>query len=375
MKKILSTLFFGLVFTASVSAFTWSGLIDNNTKLSKNALPDMGFSQSNGIYLSVATPLSGNLNFSAEGLYKYSYTKTGDVSNFTNIADVDLLKLGGAWKTSSGVVNLSAGRFFISDASSAVFAQTSDGLYFNYSISAVTLGLYAGYTGLLNSLNVSMAVPNSNTNDQFYNLSAGYIPLSAEVSYGALFETDTIGLQVMYFLDPTQDLPSVLYGTVSLAGSVSTIGMYSVSATFGSVKFDNFMMYAKGDLTFFASDSVIVGVGAEYASGEQGSLSAFSSITAKTACNYAGGYALSGILLPKLSFTYSSNGLYANLTEKLVSLMPAEEIDFNGFDTTATVLYNIFSDLQIGLDLNAYFDIKDSDLNYFAGTVKASLTF
>lgn len=376
MKKVLSALILGCAFTASLSAFTWSGLIDNNTKIAKN-LSNTGvqLNQSNGIFLSMATPINKNLSFSAEGLYKYSYTKADDVSTFTNIVDVDLLKLGGTWGTASGFANLSLGRFFISDASSAVFAQTCDGIYFSTSIINWSVALYAGYTGLLNSLNVSMTALNTNTNDQFYNLSAGYIPLSAELSYGALFGTDVLGLQAMYFLEPKQELPSLFYGTVTLNGSISTIGTYSLAATLGSSEFKNLMMYAKADMMFFTTDSLILGIGAEYASGEQGAFTSFKTVTAKTACNYAGGYPLSGVLLPKLTATYAVNGLYANLTEKFVCLMPSDELKYSGFDTTFTILYNLFSDFQIGLDCNAYIDVNNSDSNYFGGTFKASLTF
>ena len=75
MKKIIVSILAATCALSSLAAFTWSGLIDNNTKFSaNNDFSALGLNQSNGIYLSAASKLneSGTLRFNAEGLYKYN---------------------------------------------------------------------------------------------------------------------------------------------------------------------------------------------------------------------------------------------------------------------------------------------------------------
>jgi len=375
MKKILCALSVLAVLSASLAAFTWSGLVDNTTKGTSSDFSVIGLNQSNGLYLSMNTGRSGALSFSAEGLYKYNYSKTGDVSSFTNIVDVDLLKLSGRWAVSSGYINLSAGRFSLGDSSGVVFSQTSDGLYLSYETSTVKTAFYGGYTGLLNSLNVSMNAKGTGTNTQFYNLSASYIPLSAEIAYSFVSGSGSVGLQALYFIDPINDLQSQFYSTLSFRGSFLSSGSYSLAATVGSTEFNNLMMYVKASCSYIVAGCGILSIGGEYASGKQGPFSAFNTITSRTACNLGGGTSTSGIIMPVISAAYVNRSVYASLNEKIVSVMPEDEIKFEGFDTGLNIIYNLFSDVQLCVDINAFIDINDSSLNYYSGTIKASLAF
>lgn len=372
MKKVLSTLLLSTVTSISLFAFTWSGLIDNTTKASTADFSSFSLNQSNGIYLSMNAPLTNSLSLAAEGLYKYNYTNP---DAFTNIVDMDLLKLSGKWNAGSGFVNLSAGRFSISDASGAVFSQTCDGVYFSYDSSSIKAALYGGYTGLLNSLNVSMTAAGSTSNNQFYNLAAAYVPLSADFSYSFGSGNGNIGLQALYFYAPAEELKSQFYSTLSIKGQLATAGTYSLSATVGSTEFEDLMMYSKLSCSFYMAQSGIVSLGGEYASGKQGPFNPFNTITARTACNYGGGIPTSGVLMPVVSAAFVSSKIYASINEKLVCLLPEDTINFEGFDTNLSLLYNLFSDVQLGLDFSIFSDINDSSKNYYTGTVKASLSF
>jgi len=380
MKKLLGTITTVVVLASSLMAFTWSGLIDNNTKLSSNDFETYGLNQSNALYLSMNTPVStsGNLKFSAEGLYKYTYNKADETSAFTNIIDLDLAKLSGKWNVSNGAVTLAAGRFLMSDSSGVVFAQTSDGLNLGYETGFIKASFYAGYTGLLNSLNVSMVDVNADaTNTQFYNLSAGYIPLGLELAYTAFCDTNTIGFQGFYFLDPERKLNDKLYGTLSINGPVSSVGAYSFVTTVGSADLENdsLMLYSKFDFTYYLAQNGILSLGAEYASGSHLGLNPFTTITTRTAYNAGGGMPLSGVILPNVTGIFIHNNLFASLTEKIVCAMPQEECTLQGFDTSVSVLYNVLSDVQVGCDITAFADINTSSLNYYAATIRASLSF
>ena len=191
MKKINKTFIaLSVLFSFCLPSFalSWSGVIDNTTKISENhdfTVPVL--EQSNGIYLSLRAPISkkGSLVFDAEALYKYNlkYAFKTNTSTFKNIVDSDLFRLSGSWKLGNGMLNMNAGRFYVNDSNGIVFNQISDGLLLAYNAKKFDAKLYGGYTGLLNSFNVSMVentiVPEKNKD--FYSLCPQYIPVMADV--------------------------------------------------------------------------------------------------------------------------------------------------------------------------------------------------
>ena len=102
MKKKLLTSAVLLAFAvSSLAAFSWGGIVDNNSKMTANDdFSENRLKQSNGVYLFANTNIGqdGKLRFSAEGLYKYEFNADfkEDESTFQNILDVDLLKLSGS---------------------------------------------------------------------------------------------------------------------------------------------------------------------------------------------------------------------------------------------------------------------------------------
>ena len=379
MKKILSTFVALLFISTFASAFSWSGLVDNTTKGSTSTMESFGLYQTNGIYLSMNVPLSktGNLSFVTEGMYKYTLTANSKAGNpvFTNIADLSLFKIGGNWKVGNNVLTLNAGRFSYSDLSSVIFSQASDGLYFTYDSTSLKVSLYAGYTGLINSLNVTMLDPSSTSNSQFYNLCPGYIPLAADFAYKTLFGANSVTLQAIYFLDPKRELTDKFYGTLSLSGPISSIASYNLLASLGSENFKNLMLYSSANFSFYLGNFAVVSAGAEYASGQNGPFTAFRTITSRTAYYANGGMETSSILMPKVSAMFVFGKLYANITEKVVFSLPGSEITGQGSDTSLSLICNVMSDVQIGTDINVYADFTSSAMNYYAASLKASLAF
>ena len=207
MKKTLAAGVFALFcLSASLSAFSWSGIVDNSSKFTGNSdFSAVSLTQTNDIYLSFSTGLGegGNMKLSGEGLFKN--VLAGPVTPEANledsvIADCDLFKFSGSWATGSGTVSLDAGRFFFSDASGSVFSQTSDGISVAYNALKLKAGLYAGYTGLLNGLNVSMLGTPAGEPAKVYSLCPAYIPVMVDFAFKALLETNTIGVQGDFFM-------------------------------------------------------------------------------------------------------------------------------------------------------------------------------
>ena len=376
MKKIILTFLLAVSCAfSSLTALSWSGVIDNTSKLSfDDSFKPTVFNQTNGIYLSLSSKLNeeGTLRFVTEGLFKVNpiMDLNNNKTTLKFIADVDLLKLSGDWAVGSGNLSLSAGRFQFSDFSGVVFSQVSDGLYLNYKTAKIRTSFYAGYTGLLNALNVSMAGNQLDADDNFYALCPKYVPVLADFSYKGLFGSNTIGLQAACFIPVSDENSMKAYGTFILNGQFGNIGSYDARFTL-----EDFMLNAKLDANFFVSSTAMLTAGVEYDSGNQGNIKAFETITSRTFGSGLYSPKGNGVIIPKLGVMYSNGKVYASLTERGIIAMSEDETKFDGLDTSATITYKLFSDVLLGCDIGAYncFDPKENT-QYYA-TIKASLAF
>ncbi len=381
MKKIILTVLLAVSCAfSSLTALSWSGVIDNTSKLSlDDSFKPTVFNQTNGIYLSLSSKLNeeGTLRFVTEGLFKVNpiMDLNNNKTTLKFIADVDLLKLSGDWAVGSGNLALSAGRFQFSDFSGVVFSQVSDGLYLNYKTAKIRTSFYAGYTGLLNALNVSMVGNQLDADDNFYALCPKYVPVLADFSYKGLFGSNTIGLQAACFIPVSDENSMKAYGTFILNGQFGNIGSYDARFTLGTIKFEDFMLNAKLDANFFVSSTAMLTAGVEYVSGNQGNIKAFETITSRTFGSGLYSPKGNGVIIPKLGVMYSNGKVYASLTERGIIAMSEDETKFDGLDTSATITYKLFSDVLLGCDIGAYncFDPKENT-QYYA-TIKASLAF
>ena len=384
MKKlILSSIIACLL--APVFAFTWNGVIDNTSKLSSNDdFSALTLEQSNGVHLSVNAPFNstGTLKFVAEGSFKYKLASNFEAktSDLKMIANCDLFKFAGKWNVGKGIVALDLGRFMISDISGNVFSQKSDGLSLSYDALKFRVGAYAGYTGLQNRLDLSM-LNNPQNDANFYALTAGYVPVMVNLTYKTLFETQTLGIQGEAFIPVAniEDKTKYAYGTLMLNGPIGVIGAYTLKGTVGLSDFKDLMVDGGLDLNFYIANTAIMVIGGEFVSFEKDSLHYFTPITARTITTdpfFAGG------VLPKVSFIYAKSNVLTSITGKGVIQM-GDETKFHGVDVTASLICNIFSDLQVGCDLGAFVAvdevvkelIKDNKSNVYYATLKASLAF
>ena len=386
MKKlILSSIIACLL--APVFAFTWNGVVDNTSKLSSNDdFSALTLEQSNGIHLSVNAPFNstGTLKFVAEGSFKYKLASNFEAktSDLKMIANCDLFKFAGKWNVGKGIVALDLGRFMISDISGNVFSQKSDGLSLSYDALKFRVGAYAGYTGLQNRFNVTMT-KNLQDDAKIYALAAGYVPVMVNFTYKTLFETHTLGIQGEAFIPVdniiNEDKTKYFYGTLMMNGPLGVIGAYTLKGTVGLSDFKNLMVDGGLDLNFYIANTAIMVIGGEFVSYESGPLHHFESITSRTT-TLDPIFESEGGILPKLSFIIAKNNVLASVTGKGVIRM-GDKTTFDGIDTSANLICNIFSDLQVGCDLGAFVaidsDVKDEikKSNVYYATLKASLAF
>ena len=374
MKKSLSFVFLLISFVLSpLFAVSYGALLDNDSCIaSNNDFSQNLLKQSNGIALYLNTPFNneGTLKFSTEALYRYklSVNLQTNKNDFNHIVDLDLFKFSGKWNIANAFIQINAGRFLIGDISKIPFLQTSDGIAFGYEARKFKFSAYAGYTGLLNSLNVSMTEKDFSSEQQFYALCPAYIPLSFSIVHKAFMQNNTLGFEIEHFIPITQNKTSKTYATLLVSGPVSSFGNYSFNAIFGLENKINVMFDTVFDINFFTGNFGVLTAGAEYISGNHGGLKPFITVSERTIGNSS---FINGVILPKLSYVYTKNNFCAGVTETVVFAVPDETIKFDGFDTSINLIYNLFSDLQISCDLGAYICTENQSFSNYTASIKA----
>lgn len=375
MKKLL-TAFICALFATSVFAFEWGGVIKNDTGV--NASDSLSLNQSDSVFLWGSVPLKndGSMYIKGEGMYKINLAKplkpSGDIV-FTQIADLDLLKFAGDFKTENGTLSISLGRFSFSDLTSSVFSQCSDGLFVKYSNQGFQVNGYAGYTGLLNSYVVQMINSpdyEQETPTDIYSLSAKYIPVALSVSFPALFANQALSAQAAGFIDLNGTSFNRFYGTLNLTGPLLSSLYYSATTCFGYT--DKVSNMSSLTFTYFPLPATFLNVGAKFASWDNGSFGAFTGVTASPLFT---GTETTSCIVPSVSITSVLMGkLILMAGGKTVLAHDGEKIGYAGLAGDASVMYNMFSDLQIGLSV-AGNKVKNRENDDMTITFKASMSF
>ncbi len=365
-----------LLFITASFSLEWGGIVNDSTTGSLQNYSIGAFEQSNSVFFWLKTPVKKNLNFSAEAFYKYVLSVSGGVSSFTNIVDSDLLKLAGKFDKGTSSLSFGAGRFSVSDISSVVYAQLIDGFSIQYDLPVFKVSGFAGYTGLLNSLSVSMVdVPSKpSANTQGYVLSHGFIPLSATFEIPVIFNNQSLKVSLNSYIDTESTKINKYYGILDFSGPITNTCFYDFATVVGSVNFNNLMNYTKILLYIFPIQTMMISTGVEYASGNNGFLSPFQGITYITAYKSADSPLLSGVIMPQASLSAVFGNISAGLMTKYI-IGAADSISNKGFEIGLNCNYNIFTDLRVGGDVSAFFDMSNSDNSLLRASVNFALAF
>lgn len=374
MKKILLAVIAAFSLCAApVFALEWGGLFNDETKVSKTS--DVAFHQANAIYLWANAPIGKAFSFAGEGMYKFSFDTPGNTIG--NIADIDLLKLSGNIDFGSGKLALNAGRFTVADNTGVNFAQCCDGLAATVMLSKLNLSFYAGYTGLLNSLNVTILGAQEEAH-KVYSLCHGYIPVLASIEFPSLFANQAIALQGEAFIDTAKtDKYNRLYANFTMGGPIAGTVYYSLISSLGYVN-KELMNFSSFAVAAYPNENIALNIGASYASGDFGGkgLKPYVTFTSRPAYGAASSPETSGCIVPNLDFIYTVGNLFTNVAIKAPLLMPEKKVTFGGVGADLAVIYNIFSDFQTEIDFSYYKDVasKGADDN-LAATLKFAISF
>ena len=150
--------FLGLVLIAFIStnifAIDFGGLISSDSSFDKQGSDDFVFTEKldSSAYIKIPFSKDGKISLASEFLYRFQYSD----SKINHYLDLPLFKLNFSGDVGTGVLDIYAGRYSVSDSTAKIFNQTSDGMFVSYSTAPFVTSFYIGYTGLVNRYLVSM---------------------------------------------------------------------------------------------------------------------------------------------------------------------------------------------------------------------------
>lgn len=374
---IISALF--IIISPSFSV-EWGGVFNNDSQGMLFEKDELGFTQSNAVNLWVRTPVSksNKWNLSTELQYRYKLKAIPKSIDFLNILDLSLLKMSGSFDIAKNKVGISLGRFTISDSTFKIFNCKSDGAFFEFDFQRVLIDIYAGFTGLTNHLN-NAGFLDSEGNLQslegdLYVFEKPYVPVILQIELPSLFANQSLSIQAFAAFDCSDVSNNKYYGTVDFSGPILASLFYKFSTTFGSQSFNNLMNYSSFLLMLFPNKFLSANFGVEYASGNQLIFSNFRTVSSYSLSDIAT-IELTNSIIPSVGVGFTFGNLYAKFDVKCGLEFVNNSISFNKVFGKLITYYNVFSDFQLGLDVNALLNVENSFDNAFSVSLKGAFVF
>lgn len=370
MKKNIAAILLSSLLLLPLSAFEWGGFEKVETNISTNDFTSVTSILSSSTYLWGSTPIANTgFRFVAEGMFKYSGSVIdGSLSN-TYLVDLDLLK----FDYESDALHLSLGRFFTSDVTTCVFSQNMDGIRADYSFPYAVLSGYAGYTGLLNELNVLMLDSTASIISPLgdvYSLAYPFVIAGASVMFPVIAGNQNLSVEALAAIDIGVEKANRYYVNAKFAGPLGTYCYYDFNEVVGSVNFNNFMHCSKADFYIYPTTSLAFDVGVEYASKD------FTAITSNPLFGNMAGLEACGSAGAKAGVTYLADTFIVTGDFIALGIMPESGFQLSGFQYDLSVIYNIFYDFQLSFGTYGFIDSAESGKNNnFGINLNLSLSF
>lgn len=372
-----------ILVSSALSAVEWGGVVTNET-LFAGKIDSLKLKQSDSadVWLNIPFNKTNSVHLSAEMYYRFVYDDT-DVADksFENVLNLSLLKFSAVRMIKGGsVLSVSAGRFPVSDLTGLVFNQAADGVNVRLSAAAADFSVFAGYTGLLNSKEVTIITPRDTEyeerTDDFYTLAAQYLPFGFSLSFPSLFANQNVSFEGWGFVDLNGDDWHRWYASAGLDGFLMSRLSYRLQTVFGTENFESLMNLTSFSLDFNPVRKLDMRLYGVYASGSQGNLSAFNGFSSVTAVSarfedilysslLAGGLTVSDIF---------GNCLLVSAGALVLFDVSGSAAEYFGMQFTADILWNMFSDVQLGFSASQLI-CRQADNSRTALSLKAALAF
>lgn len=383
MKRSLISILFAMLLLPSSFGYEWGLSLVNSTEFKGQEFDSLKLNQNDSLSLWTKIPFnkSNSSYLVGDVSYHFKYEDAGNNPvGFQNIVNLNMFKF--VSELSFNNVNkmfIMAGRFPIVDSSRKVFAQSSDGLYLKYAGVFTNISLYGGYTGLLNSKEVTVLTPSETkykeASNDFYTLAPKYVPISVMFNFPSLFANQQLNIQGWGFLDLNGDDFNRYYANIELDGYLAKGLHYSLSSVFGTVNFENLMNCSELAIKYFVSEPFALQCSALYASGKNEIFDAFTGVTSNsvilayenTECSNLFKAELGAVVSVLQKCLISAKGAYvADFTE--------ESMDYRGIQWESNIIWNIFDDVQLSASMGQFYG-QDSKDNQTRMSVNLNLAF
>lgn len=384
-KNIYITI--ALLFVAIVPAVSldFGGIISNNTKFGTRNDGSVPLTQQNSLTAWIKAPFNsvGNHYFAAEGFFQYEYSnkdlKAKAPGNHHPVVDITLLKYNYTFMIDSiKSISFSLGRFAFSDMTGLVFNQTSDGFLVDFRKPRLHASFYTGYTGLLNSLNVSMVATNSTKkNDNWYNLAPKFVVAEGSITFPNLFLNQMLGLEFLALIgvDKVNPNDSKYMMTVSMNGPIFSKLFWSASTTFGNQLRTQFTNLSQISFTFYPGVKYMaIALNAVSATGEDGVFHTFHNLTKSSAVYSTEDTQYSDMTKAGLSFSIKPINILQIGASVDAVFTNIYNIHYKGVQWAANIAVQPFGDLMVNLSAKQFIG-KDRNTDKFEVVLRASLAF
>ena len=254
-KKIICGVLVLVCIFSSAFSFDWGG--SSNTSFS---VYDAATFPTEEATLSLAEKLSlwgkvsfnKNISLNMEGNYQGTY----DFEKYNQKIDLQLFDLKMAFiPSTSAIINVYLGRLFVSDSSRMIYGYLIDGGKVQFSLPTVDLGVFAGYTGLINSSN--LAVVNSSQEIDFqkiYSLAPAFVAVGLNATAKNVFGNNSFGLDISSFIptDAKETRETSIYLELNSTGPIANSFYYDLSTAVSFLGSKTGIM-ANGAITYYPS--------------------------------------------------------------------------------------------------------------------------
>lgn len=402
-KAVLLPLLAAFALNANAQVFTGTfGNTSNFYTTEDSGANKYYLEQSNFLSGGVRIPFNGagTVYLASQASLNFDFTACSDYKKLENLNfDIDLLKFNAFFQSADkNSFLLSFGRFPVSDITGIIYSQPVDGLLVQFKTQALSASLSLSCTSFLNGLNNPVFQSDGNVASGGYSLILGeklpiyqfapsYAIASASFSAPYLFANQTLGLETLCILGlpgvgTSTDTDSTrLYATLFMNGPLSRFIFYDVSTTFEAIntfeKMANLTKFSVSLYPGFLSSAITVG--ASYASGKQfgddGFLIQFVPFTKVTAVNSKGGMYYSGLTKASASFSVKPlSKLYVRASYAADFANPDETFAYYGSEASMLLTYQMFTDLQLNLNLYGFMGADSAD-NKMGAAFNATLSF
>lgn len=367
--------FLGLVLIAFIStnifAIDFGGLISSDSSFDKQGSDDFVFTEKldSSAYIKIPFSKDGKISLASEFLYRFQYSD----SKINHYLDLPLFKFNFSGDVGTGVLDIYAGRYSVSDSTAKIFNQTSDGMFVSYSTAPFVTSFYIGYTGLVNRYLVSMVEGDiteySGFSSDFYTSSLPYLALAANASMPNLVAGQNLGLGFWGFIGIQNLESNKYYGTVTINGPIAGNLYHTTEGIFAAItRKDTTRMsgFASAKLSYYFNWlGLSANAGLSYASED------FETVTATS--GLVNGAPWTNVMVPTLSMSILPlPSLYIGAEANVP--LTADEMEYTGVGVVGMVSYQLFSDVSLGISAN-HFAAKEEAQKQTKISIRASISF